>query len=362
MALPNTNIGAGAPPLLWDNIRQAFDQINDNFIALDLATAGAEGAVDLSLLTTEVSPKDTESHTIGTITRAWKSIYTGEWAATDQSVLNGVWLGNAQIRGIQNTVDLPENSTVDGDLIIDPDKTTFKTIDVLGQDTIVASSFTDTLKLQSGAGTSLEVDSINKSITFKNTGVINVTGSNYLSITETAAGSFTFSNAGVTDLTNTTTLPSGRPLGAGVHVNNSTGSVRITNTGVLRIETGSPALTVFTDQATGIVTVTNNAPDRPAFTFIEVPGQPTITAGGILDKFRIESGHGIKITTNLSTKTITVKIDDDLDYIKTAVYANSAARNTSIPLPVKGMIVFNDETGKFEGNVNGTAGGWVNLN
>jgi hypothetical protein len=49
-------------------------------------------------------------------------------------------------------------------------------------------------------------------------------------------------------------------------------------------------------------------------------------------------------------------------------YANPTARNTAIPTPVAGMIVFlTDSTGaggapKFQGNIDGTVSGWVNLN
>ena len=45
--------------------------------------------------------------------------------------------------------------------------------------------------------------------------------------------------------------------------------------------------------------------------------------------------------------------------IQTGVYANATARNIFIATPTKGMIVFNDDTNKFEG-YDGTA--WVDLN
>jgi hypothetical protein len=127
MALPNINIGVGAPPLIWSNVQEAFDKINDNFTALDLATGGVGGAVDLSFLTTDVSPNTANTYTLGTFTRPWKNVYTAEWSDISGSELNGLWLGTAHIKGISGTVDLPLNSTIDGDLIIDPNKTTFKT-------------------------------------------------------------------------------------------------------------------------------------------------------------------------------------------------------------------------------------------
>lgn len=48
--------------------------------------------------------------------------------------------------------------------------------------------------------------------------------------------------------------------------------------------------------------------------------------------------------------------------IKTGVFANDAARNTAIPVPSVGMIIFNTATGKFEGNTDGLQSGWVALN
>jgi len=48
--------------------------------------------------------------------------------------------------------------------------------------------------------------------------------------------------------------------------------------------------------------------------------------------------------------------------IKTGVFADNTARDTAIPTPSVGMIIFNTTTGKFEGNTDGTLGGWVALN
>lgn len=48
--------------------------------------------------------------------------------------------------------------------------------------------------------------------------------------------------------------------------------------------------------------------------------------------------------------------------IKTGVFADNTARNTAIPSPSVGMIIFNTSTGKFEGNTDGLQSGWVALN
>ncbi len=63
MALPNTNINPGSPPLLWSNVYEAFTRINENFTSLDIATGGT--AVDLSTLNTSVSPADDGIYQLG---------------------------------------------------------------------------------------------------------------------------------------------------------------------------------------------------------------------------------------------------------------------------------------------------------
>ena len=309
MALPNSNIGVGAPPLLWSNVQDALDKINDNFTALALATGGEGGAVDLSFLTTDVSPRTTNTYTLGTNTRAWRNVYTSEFTNVPGSEFNGVWLGTAHIKGIGSTVELPTSSTVGGNLIIDPNKTFFKEISVDNLNSVVATTFGSKLELLSGDGIQLNVNSGADSITVENTGVVALTGSTYLTVTETTAGNFTLTNTGVTNLTNTTALPTGRATGTGIHVDNSTGSIRVTNTGVISLESSSPALTVFTDPATGIVTLTNNAPDRPAFAFVQVSGQTTIGAGGILETLTVAAGYGLNITTTPLTRTLTIGLD-----------------------------------------------------
>jgi hypothetical protein len=175
MALPNNNISPGTPPLLWSSMKSALDKINDNFVALDLATGGT--AVDLSVLNTDVSPEYTAQYSLGTTTRRWKSIFTPAWASSPSEAYNGVWIGGAQIRGIPgatgdpnavgNTIiDLPLNSTVNGDLIIDPNKTFFKEIEVDSDKRVVAADFGSLLSLTSGYGITLSVTSASDEITF----------------------------------------------------------------------------------------------------------------------------------------------------------------------------------------------------
>jgi len=44
------------------------------------------------------------------------------------------------------------------------------------------------------------------------------------------------------------------------------------------------------------------------------------------------------------------------------VYANASARDTAIPSPVAGMMIYVTDVAKFQGNTDGTTTGWVNLN
>lgn len=48
--------------------------------------------------------------------------------------------------------------------------------------------------------------------------------------------------------------------------------------------------------------------------------------------------------------------------LKTGTYADATARDAAIPTPEVGMIIFLTSTGKFQGNTNGTTGGWSDLN
>lgn len=57
-----------------------------------------------------------------------------------------------------------------------------------------------------------------------------------------------------------------------------------------------------------------------------------------------------------------LSVNVDSRYLKTAVYANDAARDLAIPQPQVGMIIFNTASGKFQGNTDGTVGGWAALN
>ena len=48
--------------------------------------------------------------------------------------------------------------------------------------------------------------------------------------------------------------------------------------------------------------------------------------------------------------------------VSTGAYADASARDTALPTPLRGSIIFLISTGKFQGNTDGTTLGWVDLN
>ncbi len=329
----NNNITPGAPPLLWSDVNDAFTKINENFDIL-VATIGAgSGLIPLNFETLDSSLKPTTDnlYDLGDISHRWRGVYSGEHSLTDP--LNGLWAGNAQIKGIGLTVNLPENSTIGGDpitgvgtsLIIDPNKTFFKEIQVDNDLSIVATTFGDTLNLLSGSGISLNVSSGADSIEIDNTGVLIVAAGSGMSVA-TVSGTATVTNSGVRSLQSTTALPSGRTTGAGINISGSTGdNLRITNTGVITISSGV-GITVSTDAATGDVTISNSAPAVNAYSQFEINGDSAdrISADSVSDVLFINSGQGITLTKNTASDTLTITVDPVFD-LKGSVFGDDSS-------------------------------------
>jgi len=280
-------------------------------------------SVDFENLATNVSPNAVATFNLGSITKPWKSLYTAEHADTDADAFNGVWLGSAQIKGKSGgIIDLPLGSTVNGELIINPSQTFFKSVQVDSGNQVVADDFVDTLNLISGTAISMAVDSAAESITITNSGVTQATAGLGISVSS-GTGNVTVTNTGVRSLQSVTALPSGRTAGAGINVDNSTGdNVKVTNTGVLEIQPGSAALTVFTDDATGIVTITNAAPAGNAYRTVDVNGT-FLAAPSIAGTLVVEEGDGIVLSGDSGTQTLTIGFSGKAD-ITGSVFADDS--------------------------------------
>ena len=359
----NSNITPGAPPLLWSDVQEAFRQVNENFDILVATVGGGSGLTPLNFetLDTSVSPTTDNLYKLGDITRKWRAVHTAEFTLSDSD--NGVWLGNAQIKGLGFTVNLPANSTIGGDpltgigtsLLIDPEKTFFKTIEVDNDLSVVATEFGDTVNLLSGSGIAMAVSSGADSITVSNTGILSVAAGLGMSST-TASGVATITNSGVRSLQSVSALPAGRSTGAGINITGSVGdNLRITNTGILTVSAGI-GITVSYVEASGEVSISNAAPAGNAFAVIQINNDVAnrLIADGTADTFNINSGQGITLTKDTATDTMTITVDPRFD-LKGSIFGDDS---TKIVDAVENKVFaefFGNLTGNVTGNVIGNA-------
>ena len=331
----NTNISIGAPPVLWSNMQQAFDEINQNFLELGIVVGSALDFEPLSFtnLESSVSPNNSNEFSLGSASKTWKSLYVAEWFDIPGNQFNGVWLGDAQIKGSGTSVDLPANSTVNGELIINPANTSFKTVAVPTQSDIVADSFTDTLNITSTTGISLTTNAGTDTLTIGNSGVRSIQGSTYIGVSAATGDNITLTNQGVTNLT----------AGPGISLNGSTGGVQITNSGIRGITSGGGGITVFID-GNNVASITNTAPVTRSFSIIRVPGQADLEADITSDILQIHPGYGINLTTSEpigESERLTIAFDNNVDIVGSVFAANS-----DIIVDVVGR--------KFYGDLNGS--------
>lgn len=306
MALYDISQSAGVPPLLWSNVKEAFDKINQNFSIL-AAEIGSENLLDFKNLNSDVTPAETSLYQLGVTERPWKSVHAAGWTDSIGSRNNGIWAGAAQIKGINGVIDLPANSTVNGSLIIDPAKSGFKNISIAGQELIVADQFSDTLTLQHSSGIEIRTVPETDTIIFENKGVTNLSGTPGQIGVSSSTGTITLTNLGVLSVVGSTEI-AGRTPGAGISATVNSGNVTITNTGIIDIQSGF-GITVSTNAETGVATISNAAPVLAAFRTMAVtgtPGQPLLAPDTLSDILTFEAGTGITITTNDATDTITI--------------------------------------------------------
>jgi hypothetical protein len=331
MPLPNPNITPGAPPLRWDRVLEAFTKVNENFDSIAATISGGGGGlspINFDTLDTNVSPAADNTYKLGALgTNRWKSVFLAEYQDTPADSANGVYIGSAHIKGIGSHIDLPNNSTINGELIQQPYFNAIQVDNELRLEaTATSSPFGETVNLNSGTKIQLVVNSAGDSITFNNTGVTELAGTPGQIGVSATTGNITLTNLGVLSLTNVTALPSGRTEGAGININASTGSgIKVTNTGVLSIVAGSAALTVNTDAATGIVTITNAAPAGNTFGSIIVAGDTSfpIVANSPGANFKVNGGEGIALTKDTTTDTLTITVNPVFD-LRGSVFADDS--------------------------------------
>lgn len=104
----------------------------------------------------------------------------------------------------------------------------------------------------------------------------------------------------------------------------------------------------------------NGSSYRPA-------GGLAVTAIGTPAANYVPSQVGLYTATTDGSSEVHFKVDHTgtstfAGAAQLAVYADDSARDAAIPSPAAGMIVFNTTSTKFQGNTDGTIGGWVNLN
>jgi hypothetical protein len=368
----NYNITPGRPPVLWSDVNDAFVQVNENFDILLSTIGGGSGLtpIDFTSLDTPLKPTTDNLYELGDITHKWRAVFVGE--TTVANPLNGLWTGNAQIKGVGFTVNLPTNSTVGGDpitgvgadLIIDPDKTFFKEIQVNNDLSVVATTFGDTVNFLSGAGVNLAVSSGADSITFSNTGILSVAAGSGIT-SATVSGVATITNSGVRSLQSTVALPSGRTTGAGININGSTGdNLRVTNTGVISISSGV-GITVSLDAASGDVTITNSAPAVNAFTQVVVNGDTSniLAADAASDALNITSDATITLSKTVGTDTLNIAVNPVFDLRGSVFGDDSTVMVNAIDRVITAAGGFiGNITGNVTGNITGNVIGNVTGN
>jgi hypothetical protein len=332
-------LNAGSPPIVWSTVEDAFTKINANFDELYGSIGGPGGVLDFTSLSTDIKPSSSEVYDLGSPTARWRNLYLAG---------SGLYLGSAQITAnLAGILNLPLGTTINGQLIIDPANTAFKTFSVAGQSNIVADSVVDTLTVAAGnSGITLTTNATTDTLTIANSGVIGLAGTLGQIGVSAATGTVTLTNLGVTSLTGTA---------GGIGVSAATGGITLTNLGVKQI-VGTASQIGVTGDGTGIVTITNLAPASPTFRFIVVDGatlQP-VAADNISDTLNLISGDGLTITKDTATDTLTFSVNSNLD-IRGSVFADDStmlvdATNGVLRGNLIGSVFADDSSQIIDGN------------
>jgi hypothetical protein len=125
---------------------------------------------------------------------------------------------------------------------------------------------------------------------------------------------------------------------------------RVTNTLTVTGNTNSSNFNgIFNGSLNGIIGATTA--NLATFTSVTVNNNANV-AGNL-------NVSNVSVSSNLSANNIVANTVTTSAYMQLAVYANNTTRDTAIPTPNQGMLVFNQASSKFQG-YDGTA--WVNLN
>jgi hypothetical protein len=338
-------INPGSPPILWSSVDKAFKDINDNFAELALSV-GLGDLVDLTALNSTVGPVNDNTFDLGQLSDRWRDLYLNQ----------SIYLGEGRILAEGTSINLPAGATIgsSGQLL---DEKYFKTIAVLGEDTIEPGQITDILNLNGSTGISISTNNSSKTITFSNTGVTSLSTGSGIGV-NASTGAITVTNTGVVSLTGT----------AGqIGVSASTGTVVLTNLGVTQLTT-DPGSGIGLSASSGVINISNLAPNiaQNLFRFISIPDQGIIEAGTISDTLRMTAGYGINLTTSPLNNNITVTLNQNID-INGSVFADdSSAMVDAVDQKmfaaggffgnVTGNVV-GDTTGLHTGNVVGNVDG-----
>ena len=280
------------PPILWDTIEDAFGKINDNFTELYL-TVGGGGAVDLSNISSSISPSESMTYDLGTPTNRWRRLYVGGGA---------IYVDNAPITATGTTLELPFGTKVGGVLVKDPGEGSFRNIEVFGQQTVVAENLKDTLNFV-GNGITIGTNASTDTISFTNAGVLSTAAGTGISVSA-STGAVTITNTGVTGIAN----------GTGIGISAGTGSVTISNTGVTELIAGS---NIILSNSTGAITITNGSPNinQNLWRFIAVSGQDTLDPASPNSTLTFGAGSNIEISIDSLTNTVLISSPNRQDII-----------------------------------------------
>ena len=324
------NITPNSPPIVWSTVDEAFQKINANFAELYLSIGGS--GVDLTGLASSIIPDTNALRNLGSEEKKWNEIWATE--------LN---LGAAQITSTLAAINLPEGSTVGGELIRNPDESSFKTVRVSGQSDVVANDFEGIVNFV-GTNITITTNAGSDTVTFSNAGVTAAAAGTGIGVSA-ATGNVTFSNTGVVNAV----------AGNGIGVSGATGNVTISNTGVRQLVAGSG---IVLDATTGIVTVSNSAPNiaQNVYRFIAVSGQSTLDPAGPLSTLNLLAGPaGLSITTDPANNRVTftntgvtnISVDDAFNISSGTGSVNVSLKSTiqrNIEGDITGSVFADDST------------------